>query len=126
MRNRLNLIENKDISRIPFLMAEIQRDPELKSLWSEEFLQPFFKKMEMVYRNLAESGRYTNLKPEIMVRIVGGMILGFLILRMMEGEDSPLSSVPREEITENLAIFLLFGLSGKHSSDNYGRINNER
>lgn len=113
MQNRLNLVEDAEISKIPFLMAEIQRDPELKTMWTEEFLRPFFKKMETVYGGLAESGRYTDLKPEIMVRIVGGMILGFLMLRMMEGEDSPLHKIPKEEITQNLAKFLLFGLSGQ-------------
>lgn len=126
MQNRLNLVENKDISKIPFLMAEIQRDSELKTMWIEEFLRPFFKKMEMVYEDLAESGRYTDLKPEIMVRIVGGMILGFLILRMMEGEDSPLYRIPREEITEKLAKFLLFGLSGQEIRENTVRDDDER
>lgn len=126
MLNRLDLIENKAITRMPFLMAEIQRDPELKELWTKEFLQPFFEKMEMVYKNLAEDGRYTNLNPEIMVRIVGGMILGFLMLRMMEGDDSPLDVLPREEITENLTKFLLFGLSGHGSSHSIRSDENEQ
>ena len=112
MQNRLNLIENTDISRMSFLMAEIQRDPELKTLWAENFLQPFFMKMETVYGNLAKSGKYADRKPQVMVRIIGGMILGFLMLRMMEGENSPLYKMPKEEITENIAQFLLFGLSG--------------
>ncbi|MBN2075116.1 MAG: TetR/AcrR family transcriptional regulator [Dehalococcoidales bacterium] len=126
MHNRLSLIENTDISKMSFLMAEIQRDPELKSLWSEEFLQPFFKKMETIYENLTKTGKYTISKPEITVRIIGGMILGFLMLRMMEGENSPLTTTTSEDITDNLVKFLLFGLSGKQSGDNDGRTENER
>jgi TetR/AcrR family transcriptional regulator of autoinduction and epiphytic fitness len=124
IHNRLNLIENTDISRIPFLMAEIQRDPGLKELWIKEFLQPFFIKMQKIYENLIESGQSTNDRPEITVRIIGGVILGFLMLRMMEGETSPLSEVPRGEVTESLAKFLLYGLSGKNSCNHAGRIEN--
>ena len=93
MHNRLNLLENTEISRIPFLMAEIQRDPELKTMWSQEFLQPFLKKMETVYENLAKSGRYTDLKPEIMVRSIifvglaeGIAIYGLIISIMILGK----------------------------------------
>ena len=113
MQNRLDLIENEDISRMPFLMTEIQRDPELKTMLSEELLQPFFGKMETVYTNLAETDQYINVQPEIIVRMIGGMILGFLMLKMMEGENSPMQKIPREEIAENLTKFLLFGLSGR-------------
>lgn len=113
MQNRLDLIENADISRMPFLMTEIQRDPELKTMLSEELLQPFFGKMETVYTNLAETDQYINVQPEIIVRMIGGMILGFLMLKMMEGENSPMQKIPREEIAENLTKFLLFGLSGR-------------
>jgi hypothetical protein len=111
---------------MPFLMAEIQRDPDLKEMWTKEFLRPFFTKMTEVYRNLGETGRFTVSNPEITVRIIGGMIVGFLMLRMMEGEHSPLNLMSKEEITENLAQFLLFGLSGKQSGDYAGRFENER
>ena len=126
MHNRLNLIDNTNISRMTFLMAEIQRDPELKEMWAKEFLQPFFTKMVKIYRNLAETGRFTILNPEITTRIIGGMIVGFLMLRIMEGENSPLTTMSREEITESLAQFLMFGLSGTKNGGNAGRIKNER
>ena len=112
MQNRLNLIDNADISRMPFLMAEIQRDLELKEMWTKEFLQPFLTKMEKVYQNLGETGKFTISNPEITTRIIGGMIMGFLMLRIMEGENSPLYKIPKEEIIESIGQFLMFGLSG--------------
>lgn len=126
MHNRLNLIDNTNISRIPFLMAEIQRDPELKEMWAKEFLQPFFTEMVKVYRNLGETGRFTISNPEITTRIIGGMIVGFLMLRIMEGENSPLYRIPKEEIIKSIGRFLMFGLAG-HESGNKTRSDvNER
>ena len=125
IQNRLNLIENTNVSRMPFLMAEVQRDPELKELWTKEFLQPFFKKMEAVYSNLAETGKYNITKPEITVRIIGGMILGFLMLRMMEGETSPLHKIPQEQITESLGRFLMSGLTSQVPGNNARSDKNE-
>ncbi len=121
MHNRMNLIDSKDISRIPFLMAEVQRDPELKTLWSKELLQPFLSKIEGIYRNLAENIGRDDIDPAIMVRIVGGMILGFLMFRIMEGEDSPVYELPREKITEDLVNFLMFGLYGKKVNEDTRR-----
>jgi len=126
MHNRLNLIDNPDISRMPFLMAEIQRDPELKEMWSKEFLQPFFTKMVKVYRNLSEKGQFSISNPEITTRIIGGMIVGFLMLRIMEGENSPLHKIPKEEIIDSIGQFLMFGLSGHESGNNRWSDVNER
>jgi AcrR family transcriptional regulator len=126
MHNRLNLIDDTDISRMPFLMAEIQREPELKEMWAKEFLQPFFTKLVKVYRNLGETGRFTISNPEITTRIIGGMIVGFLMLRIMEGENSPLYKIPKEEIIENIGRFLIFGLSGQGTGPYIRRDENER
>jgi len=41
LKNRFSLIEGETVSRIPILMGEIQRDPELKAIWAEQFIQPF-------------------------------------------------------------------------------------
>ena len=94
-------------------MAEIQRDPELKDLWLKQFLQPFMTKMEGTYRSLTASRIYRDLEPSVAVRAVGGMILGFLILKMMEGDSSPLDSLPREKVTASLINFALHGLLGE-------------
>lgn len=126
MHNRLNLIDNADISRMPFLMAEIQHDPELKEMWTKEFLLPFFTKMTKVYRNLGVKGKFSIKNPEITVRIIGGMILGFLMLRIMEGENSSIYKIPKEEIIESIGQFLMFGLSGHESGNNTRSGVNER
>jgi AcrR family transcriptional regulator len=118
LENRLLLMENEQVSRIPFLMAEIQRDPELKEIWHRDFLQPFLSKLEGTYRELADTGEYNTVFPVLTVRMVGGLILGFLILRIMEGEKSPVNKLTLDEVTNALEGFVLYGLFGKRGAEN--------
>jgi len=118
LQNRLELIESGLISHIPTLMSEAQRDPELKALTAKRFLQPFLSRMEGVYRELAASGQYRHLEPTVAVRCVGGMLLGFLMLRMMEGEASPLNRLPRDEIAKSMIELLFHGLLDDRTEEN--------
>jgi AcrR family transcriptional regulator len=119
MQNRFDLIDSEPMSRIPSLMAEVIRDPELKAIWNEKFLQPFLARMENLYRLLLASGKVRQMEPAVTVRAVGGLILGFLILKIMEGEASSINHLPREKVTEELMAFILYGLTneGKPKED---------
>jgi AcrR family transcriptional regulator len=111
MQNRLNLVETGPVARIPSLMGEIQRDPELKVIWLEQFLQPFFTRTEGIYRDMVASGKFRRMEPALATRAIGGLILGFLMLKLMEGEVSPLNRLPKDEVTGALIDFILHGLS---------------
>ena len=111
LQNRFSLIENEPVSRIPSLMGEIQRDPELKALWAEQFIQPFFTRMEVVYRAMMASSEFRRIDPVVATRAIGGLILGFLMLKLMEGEASPLSRLPKDEVANALVDFVLHGLA---------------
>jgi AcrR family transcriptional regulator len=113
MQNRFDLIDSEPMSRISSLMGEIQRDPELKALWNEKFLQPFLARMEKVYRLMMASGKVRQMEPAVTVRAVGGLILGFLILKIMEGKASPINRLPREKVAEELMDFILQGLTNE-------------
>jgi AcrR family transcriptional regulator len=113
MYNRFDLIDSEPMSRIPSLMSEVQRDPELKALWNEKFLQPFMAQMDGMYRLMMASGKVRRMEPAVATRAVGGLILGFLILRIMEGEASPINRLPREKVAEELMNFVFYGLSNE-------------
>src|SRR4030042_6546753 len=68
------LIKSETMSRMPSLISEVQRDPELKALWNKDFLQPFLSRMEMAYRLMNATGKTRHLEPAVAVRAVGGMI----------------------------------------------------
>jgi AcrR family transcriptional regulator len=118
LQNRFELLESGLLPHIPTLMAETQRDPELKALWTRQFLQPFLARMEDVYRKLTESGRYRRLEPSVAVRSIGGMLLGFLMLRMMEGETSPLKNMSKDEITREMMELLFHGVLEESAGEN--------
>jgi AcrR family transcriptional regulator len=110
LQNRFDLIKSEPMSRIPSLMGEIQRDPELKALWAEQFLQPFLTRMEGVYRVMKTSGKFRRLEPAMAVRAIGGLIFGFLMLKIMEGESSPLNRLSQAKVANDMADFVLHGL----------------
>ena len=109
---RFGLVKNQGetMARMPRLIGEIQRDPELKALWLKDFLQPFLARMEMAYRMLNTSGKARRVKPAVVVRMIGGMIFGFMMLKMLEGEKSPLNKMSQEEIAGEIVNFVLHGL----------------
>jgi len=117
LKNRFSLIESAPLARLPSLMGEIMRDPELKTLWAEQFLQPFFTRMEGIFHVMVDSGKFRRIDPAITTRIIGGLILGFLMLSIMEGAESPLNRLPRDEVADVLMDFVAYGLM----NDNKGK-----
>jgi AcrR family transcriptional regulator len=110
LQDRLELIEKSPVSRMPSLIGEIHRDPELKKIWTEQFLQPFLNRLEGIYRLLIATGKIRQMDPAIATRIVGGLIIGFLMLKIMEGDISPIKRVPKEKVAQEIAGFILNGL----------------
>jgi AcrR family transcriptional regulator len=110
LQDRLELIEKSPVSRMPSLMGEVQRDPELKAIWTKQFLQPFLERLEGMYRFLIATGKIKQIEPAVATRIVGGLIVGFLILKLMEGEYSPIKKIPQEKVAGEIVDFILYGL----------------
>lgn len=109
---RFDLLQNHGdaINRMPAFIGEIQRDPELKELWLKDFLQPFLSRMEMAYRMLNANGKARSIEPAVVVRMMGGMIFGFLMLKVMEGKSSPINKLAPEKVAEDILGFVLHGL----------------
>jgi AcrR family transcriptional regulator len=110
IQNRFELIEKEPMSRMPSLMGEVLRDPELKAIWTEQFFQPFIKRIEGIYRFMMVTGKIRQVDPAIITRIVGGLIVGFLMLKIMEGESSPIRHIPQDKVAEEIVNFILYGL----------------
>jgi AcrR family transcriptional regulator len=110
LQDRLDLLKNEVLARMPSLMGDVLHDPEIKKLWLKEFLHPFLGRIEMGYRMMAASGRFRQIEPAVAVRAVGGMVIGFLMLRVMEGDASPLNKVEQEKIAEEIVNLILHGL----------------
>jgi AcrR family transcriptional regulator len=112
MRNRVDLVESEDMSRMSSLIGEALCDPELKALWAERFFKPLFTQFEGLYRSLLSPDDPNSIAPAIGVRAVAGFFIGFLMIKLIEGENSPLNNIPREKVTADMANFILHGLIG--------------
>jgi AcrR family transcriptional regulator len=110
LKDRFDLLKNEVFARMPSLMGEVLRDPEIKELWLKEFLHPFLGRIEMGYRAMLALGKFRRLEPAVAVRVVGGMIFGFLMLRVIEGNTSPLNKIEQEKIADDIVNLLLHGL----------------
>jgi AcrR family transcriptional regulator len=119
LENRMDLIEGEKISQLSGLMSEIQRDADLRTMFSEQLIQPFLSTMENIYRdNFKGNSRFRDFDPALTVRIVGGTILGFIMLKSMEGKASPLNTMPREKVVNALTSYIFHGLMNEGSGLN--------
>jgi AcrR family transcriptional regulator len=112
MLNRFDLIQGEEMSRMPALMGEVLRDPELKAIMNREFLKPMLTQTESIFRAMQPPGEPSRTEPAVTVRAVAGLIIGSLILRLLEGENSPLERLPREKVAADTVNFILHGLMG--------------
>lgn len=110
IKDRFDLIKNPSTQRVPLIMSEVQRDPELKALWLKDFLQPLLRQIEMLVRMMGTTGKFRRYQPEVLVRVMGGLFMGFLLLRIVEGDTSPLKKLDQEKVAEDIVNFILHGL----------------
>jgi AcrR family transcriptional regulator len=120
LQDRLKFSEDENVSHIMGLMSEIQRDPELKKLYAEQFIQPFLKRMEGSYINMMASGKIRKMNPAIATRIIGGMIIGFIMLRTIEADNSPMKKIPRDEIANEIMNFVFKGIAKENTEKKEG------
>jgi AcrR family transcriptional regulator len=110
VKDRLNLVKNPAMARMPVLIGEVLRDPELKELWIKNFLHPFLAQIAPGYGLMATLGKFRRYDPDVAARLMGGLIIGFLMLKVMEGDASPLAQKDEDKIIEDIVNFMLHGL----------------
>lgn len=109
MKNRLDFgLEN--MSRFLPLLMEVQRDEELRRMYTERVLQPVMNMMEKLVASRVKEGAFRDVEPAIVTRAAGGMVIGFLLLYLIEDEQSPVHTFDRKKLAAELAGFILKGL----------------
>jgi TetR/AcrR family transcriptional regulator len=110
IKDRFDLLKNPSFGRVPLIMSEVQRDPELKKLWLKDFLRPLLGQIEMLVRMMGTTGKFREFQPEVLVRVMGGLFMGFMLLRVVEGDTSPLKKLDQDKVAEDIVNFILHGL----------------
>jgi len=99
-----------NMGRFFFLLNEVQRDPELRRQYAQQFIQPILKQIETYYESRMTSGAFRHLDVNLITRALGGMMIGFLMLCLIEGDKGPCWRIPRQEIAAKLTDLALEGL----------------
>jgi AcrR family transcriptional regulator len=119
MENRLDLVESEKMAQLASLMSEIQRDADLQVMFSEQLIQPFLSTMEKFYRDqMTSNSQFRDLDPAVVVRAVGGTIIGFMMLKGLEGQAGPLNRMTREKVMQNLTGYIFHGLLKEMNNPN--------
>jgi AcrR family transcriptional regulator len=118
LQNRLSFAEGDKITQVSSLMTEIQHDPELKKLFVEKLFRPIMDMMEKFYSNGMAEGQLRQNNPAVIVRAIGGMIIGLIMLKSVEGDTGPLNRLPKDEVSEYIVCFILNGLLSEKGKNN--------
>ena len=102
-----------DLKGFLFIFTEVLRDPELAEHFSGQFLASVLQSLENYVAERVSSGDFRRLDHKVVARALAGMILGFLLLRKLEGEQSPTKAMPLPELTAELADIILEGLQNR-------------
>ena len=112
MENRLNFgIEG--VEKFLPLLLEVQRDNELRSNYAEKVIRPVMDMMEKLVESRIKAGAFRDANPAVVTRAIGGMVLGFMLLYRIEGEKSPINSIERHKLANELASLVFTGLVKK-------------
>jgi AcrR family transcriptional regulator len=109
LENRLHFMQSDLLPRFLSLMGEIQRDPELRTLFVTNLINPFLSRMEEFYASRIKSGEIRKIEPALAVRLVASLMIGMTVLRSLERESSPLNKIAQDELAENLMNFIFYG-----------------
>jgi AcrR family transcriptional regulator len=117
IEERLTLL-SQNADKFLFMMAEVHRDPDLRRQWAEGVIRPALGRAEQRVRQGIDSGAFRPMNASVTVRALAGMAIGFAVLAMIEGEESPCYDVPKAKLAAQLADFVLMGVgvSGSGSS----------
>jgi len=116
-----SIIENRltfgfgNLDKFLFLYTEILRDSELRQQFSEQVILPLGAFPENYLLAKIASGDFRPVDHRIIFRAMFGMVIGFILLRKLEGDNSPTQGMTVPNLAEQLADFVLNGLKARGS-----------
>ncbi len=110
INDRLSMMQRETFPRVLSFIGEIQRDEELRAMYAENLVKPFLSNMESYFRERQNTEEFRMKSPEIMVRLIGGTVIGIIILKALEGEASPFSQLAIGQAAVEIRDYILFGI----------------
>ncbi len=109
IEDRLTLL-TQNADKFLFMLGEVHRDQDFRQQWAGEVVQPALRRAEQRVRSRIESGAFRPVHAGVTVRALAGMAIGFAVLNMVEGEESPCRDIPTSELAAQLADIALMGV----------------
>jgi AcrR family transcriptional regulator len=110
--DRLNFgLDN--VGKIAPLLSEILRDDELSQRFADTVFRPNIGMVEKYLQTKSDSGIVRPLNAQITIRCIIGMIMGFILIYRIEGGKSPVNSIRRDELIDNMIEIILHGLQAE-------------
>jgi len=110
LNNRMDFIGDSGKNPMLFLIGEILRDPELREIYDRQVIKPVMNQMEKYLENKAAKGEFRSVNTGVATRVLGGMVLGLLLLALFEGESSPLTNMPRQNLAAEIGQLVMKGI----------------
>jgi AcrR family transcriptional regulator len=104
-----------DLKGFLFIFTEVLRDPELGEHFSEKFLASLLQSLEKYMAERVSSVHFRQVDPKVAARALFGMVLGFVLLRQLEGGRGTGRTAPLPEETAQLADIFLEGVRDRGS-----------
>ena len=96
-----------------FLFFEIQRYPKLRRQYVSQVLSPLIDRIEQYIHMKIETGNFSNVNEKVISRALIGMVIGTMILKRLELQDSPYKKSDVRTISKELSDLILYGLVDK-------------
>lgn len=114
IEDRLTML-SQNADKFLFMVGEIYRDQEFRRQWAQDIVQPALKRAEKYVGSRIDSGAFRPMNASVTVRALAGMAIGFAVLTVLEGEQSPYRGIPIEELAAQLADIALTGVRVRES-----------
>jgi len=112
VQDRLTML-SQNADKFLFMVGEVYRDQDLRRQWAQEVVQPALGRAEKRVASRIDAGAFRPMNAGVTVRALAGMAIGFAVLAMIEGEESPCRDIPTEELAAQLADIALMGVKAR-------------
>jgi AcrR family transcriptional regulator len=109
IEDRLTLL-TQNADKFLFMLGEVNRDQEFRRQWAQGVVKPALRRAEKYVVSKVDSGAFRPVNASVAVRALAGMAIGFAVLTMVEGEESPCRGIPVEQLASQLADIALTGV----------------
>ena len=114
IEDRLTLL-TQNADKFLFMLSEVNRDQEFRRQWAQGVVQPALRRAERYVESKVDSGAFRPVNASVAVRALAGMAIGFAVLTMVEGAESPCRDIPTGELAAQLADIALTGVRASES-----------